>query len=123
VPKGAIVSTTPPDEPTVETTPSADAPEDAETRVTAPADAPSAEQAARQVPSIAVVSSSGDVARLPIPGNAELAIWLLVVILFGIICLASDGVDAIDFVAATAVVTFAYLISRGIAKAGRVLEQ
>lgn len=115
------MSTTPPDEPTVETP--AQPPEDAETHVTAPADAPSSEQAARQGPTIAVVSSSGDVARLPIPGNAEFALWLLVVILFGIMTLASDDVDASLFVAATAAVTFAYLISRGIAKAGRVLEQ
>ena len=115
------MSTTPPDEPTVETP--AETQEDAETRVTAPADAPSAEQASRSTPSIAVVSSSGDVARLPIPGNAEFALWLAVVILFGIICLASDDVDAVDFVAATTGVTIAYLISRGIAKAGRVLEQ
>lgn len=115
------MSTTPPDEPTVETPPETQ--EDAETRVTAPADAPSSEQAARQGPTIAVVSPSGDVARLPIPGNAEFALWLVVVILFGIMALASDDVDAALFVAATAVVTFAYLISRGIAKAGRVLEQ
>jgi hypothetical protein len=117
------VSTTPPDEPTVETREPVETPENAETRVTPPADAPSAEQAARQVPSIAVVSSSGDVARLPIPGNAELAMWLVVVVLFGILALASDDVSAVDFMAGTAVVTFAYLISRGIAKAGRVLEQ
>jgi hypothetical protein len=60
--------------------------------------------------------------RMPIPGNAEWALWFFVEVLFAIIWAASDTVDAIDFVAATAVVTFAYLISRGIAKAGRVLE-
>ena len=49
--------------------------------------------------------------------------WLLVVVLFGILTLASDDVDAGLFVLVTAAVTFAYLISRGIAKAGRVLEQ
>ena len=117
------MSTTPPDEPTLETTDSVKTPEEA-TRVTAaPVDAPSGEQAARQIPGIAVVSSSGDVARLPIPGNAEFAMWLLVVVLFGILTLASDDVDAGLFVLVTAAVTFAYLISRGIAKAGRVLEQ
>ena len=31
--------------------------------------------------------------------------------------------DAIDFMGFSAIITFAYLISRGIAKAGRVLEQ
>ena len=117
------MSTTPPDEPTQETMPPAGTPEDAETRVTAPGDEPSSERAARQRPTIAVVSESGDVARLPIPGNAEFALWLVVVLFFGIMTLASDDVDASLFVTATAAVTFAYLISRGIAKAGRVLEQ
>jgi hypothetical protein len=62
-------------------------------------------------------------ARLPIPGNAEWAMWFAVEILFAIIWAASDQVGAGEFVIATAVVTFAYLISRGIAKASRVLEQ
>ena len=62
-------------------------------------------------------------ARMPIPGNAEWALWFLVEILFAIIWASSDAVDAADFVTATAIVTFAYLISRGIAKASRVLEQ
>jgi hypothetical protein len=62
-------------------------------------------------------------ARLPIPGNAELAIWFLVEIVFAIIWAASDSVDAPLFVRATAAITFAYLVSRGIAKASRVLEQ
>ena len=62
-------------------------------------------------------------ARLPIPGNAEWAMWFLVEVLFAIIWAASDDVDAAAFVVATAVITFAYLISRGIAKASRVLEQ
>jgi hypothetical protein len=63
------------------------------------------------------------VARLPIPGNAEWAVWFVVEILFVIIWAASDSVDAAGFVTATAAITFAYLISRGIAKASRVLEQ
>ena len=62
-------------------------------------------------------------ARLPIPGNAEWLLWLVVEIVFAIIWAASDAVDASGFVTATAVITFAYLISRGIAKASRVLEQ
>ena len=64
-----------------------------------------------------------DVARLPIPGNAEIALYLVVELIFAIIWAASDSVDAAGFVTATAAVTFAYLISRGIAKASRVLEQ
>ena len=61
-------------------------------------------------------------ARLPIPGNAEWLLWFVVEILFAIIWAASDSVDASQFVVVTAVITFAYLISRGIAKASRVLE-
>jgi len=64
-----------------------------------------------------------DFARLPIPGNAEFAVFAAVEVLFAIITLVSDKVDAPIFVTATAAVTFAYLISRGIAKASRVLEQ
>ena len=63
-----------------------------------------------------------DISRLPIPGNSEAVVWLLVVILVAIITLASDRVDAPQFVIATTALTFAYLISRGIAKASRVLE-
>ena len=74
-------------------------------------------------PAIGLVGSSGDLARLPIPGNAEFLFWLLVTILFWIITWASDEVDSPTFVTVTAATAFAYLISRGIAKAGRVLEQ
>jgi hypothetical protein len=62
-------------------------------------------------------------AILPVPGNAELAVYLLIEIVFAIIWAASDRVDAGFFMTQTAIVTFAYLISRGIAKASRVLEQ
>jgi hypothetical protein len=62
-------------------------------------------------------------AILPVPGNAELAVFLLVEIVFAIIWATSDAVNAGTFVTETAIVTFAYLISRGIAKASRVLEQ
>ena len=61
-------------------------------------------------------------ARLPVPGNAEFLLWLVVEIVFAIIWAASDAVDAGAFVTVTAAITFAYLISRGIAKASRVLE-
>jgi hypothetical protein len=61
-------------------------------------------------------------AVLPTPGNAELVIYILATIIVAIIALASDGVDSGAFVTAFTVLTFAYLISRGIAKASRVLE-
>jgi len=62
-------------------------------------------------------------ARMTIPGNAEWALWFVVEIVFAIIWAASDSVDASQFVLVSALITFAYLISRGIAKASRVLEQ
>ena len=64
-----------------------------------------------------------NVARLPIPGNAELAIYLIVLIIVWLVCWIADDLTAgnwVDFVKWT---TSAYLISRGIAKASRVLEQ
>jgi hypothetical protein len=62
-------------------------------------------------------------AVLPIPGNAEIVVYVVATILVAIIALASDRVDAPAFVTSFTVITLAYLISRGIAKASRVLEQ
>ena len=62
-------------------------------------------------------------ARMPIPGNAEWFLWLLVEIVFAIIWATSPNVNGFGFMEMTAIVTFAYLVSRGIAKASRVLEQ
>jgi hypothetical protein len=62
-------------------------------------------------------------ALMPTPGNAELVVYILATIFVGIMALASDRVDAAAFVTAFTAMTFAYLISRGIAKASRVLER
>ena len=62
-------------------------------------------------------------ARMPVPGNAELAIFVIVWIILAIIWAASDAVNAFTFSWLTVVLTFGYLLSRGIAKASRVLEQ
>ncbi|HKP17860.1 MAG TPA: hypothetical protein VJT84_05220 [Gaiellaceae bacterium] len=62
-------------------------------------------------------------ARMPIPGNAEFAVFFLIWIVLIIIWAASDQVDAGLFATLTTVLTFGYLLSRGIAKASRVLEQ
>ena len=62
-------------------------------------------------------------ARMPVPGNAEWLLWLVVEIMFAIIWAASPSVNGTIFMAVTAIVTLGYLISRGIAKAGKVLEQ
>jgi hypothetical protein len=62
-------------------------------------------------------------ALMPTPGNAELVIYILATILIAIIALASDQVGSGSFVTAFTALTFAYMLSRGIAKASRVLEQ
>jgi hypothetical protein len=62
-------------------------------------------------------------ARMPVPGNAELAIFLLVWLVLAIIWAASDAVNSFTFAWLTTVLTFGYMLSRGIAKASRVLEQ
>jgi len=62
-------------------------------------------------------------AILPVPGNAEIAIWFIVEVVLGIVALASDGFDAHGWAVATTWLTAAYILSRGIAKASRVLEQ
>ena len=62
-------------------------------------------------------------AILPVPGNAELAIWFIVEIVLAIVAGVSDSFDAGGWANATMWLTAAYIISRGIAKASRVLEQ
>jgi hypothetical protein len=62
-------------------------------------------------------------ARLPIPGNAEFAVYFLIEIIFVIIWIAAESVDTHDWVWFTTILTAFYLLSRGIAKASRVLEQ
>jgi hypothetical protein len=86
---------------------------------TTPPDEPRTEQPSSGL----TVASNIDIARLPIPGNAELLIYLLVWLVLTLIWLFSDEVGAGTFATLTVALTFAYLISRGIAKAGRVLEQ
>jgi hypothetical protein len=62
-------------------------------------------------------------AILPVPGNAELAIWFVTVIVLAIVAAVADSFDAHGWAVATTWLTAAYVISRGIAKASRVLEQ
>jgi hypothetical protein len=61
-------------------------------------------------------------AILPVPGNAELAIWFIVVVVLAIVAAIADDFDAHGWAVATTWITSAYIISRGIAKASRVLE-
>ena len=62
-------------------------------------------------------------ARMPIPGNAEFALWLAVEIVFVLIWIIAKSVDTRQWVIYTTVLTSFYILSRGIAKASRVLEQ
>ena len=64
-----------------------------------------------------------NVARMPVPGNAEFVVYLLIEVIFVIIWLAAKSVDTGDWTVLTTALTFGYILSRGIAKAGKVLEQ
>jgi hypothetical protein len=60
---------------------------------------------------------------MPIPGNAELLVYVVALIVAIIVTAAADSVTMafwFDFFKWT---TAAYLLSRGIAKASRVLER
>jgi hypothetical protein len=62
-------------------------------------------------------------ARLPIPGNAEFALYLVALIVAWIVAWSSDVLNAASWFDFFQWLTIAYLLSRGIAKASRVLEQ
>ena len=65
-----------------------------------------------------------NLSALPVtPGNAELVVYILATIIVAIVALASDAVNAGFWVDWFKWVTAAYIISRGIAKASRVLEE
>ena len=62
-------------------------------------------------------------AILPVPGNAELAIYLFATIVLAIIWAASEQLEAHGFAVLFTYLTIGYILSRGIAKASRVFEQ
>jgi hypothetical protein len=62
-------------------------------------------------------------ARMPIPGNAEFALWLVIELILVLIWIIADSVNTQQWSIYTVVLTSFYLLSRGIAKASRVLEQ
>jgi hypothetical protein len=62
-------------------------------------------------------------ARMPIPGNAEFALYFVIEVIFTLIWIIAKTVDTRYWVTVTTVLTAFYFISRGIAKASRVLEQ
>jgi hypothetical protein len=61
-------------------------------------------------------------AILPVPGNAEFAVFLFILV-FLIVMWAADSIDGHLFAILMTVLTAFYIVSRGIAKASRVLEQ
>ena len=61
-------------------------------------------------------------AILPVPGNAELAVFLFVLV-FLIVMWAANSINGHLFAILMTVLTAFYIVSRGIAKASRVLEQ
>jgi uncharacterized protein (DUF983 family) len=64
-----------------------------------------------------------NVARLPIPGNAELFIYVLALIIAMLVCWISNSLGSADWLHFYLFTTVAYILSRGVAKASRVLEQ
>ena len=61
---------------------------------------------------------------IPVP-SGELLIFLLVWFVIGLITLVADGREGVNprhFVAASVALAVGYMVARGIAKAGKVLE-
>jgi uncharacterized protein (DUF983 family) len=83
---------------------------------------PPEEQPTRQ-PGSSYTLNMTDMARLPIPGNAEFGVFLVALILAWLVCWFSDSLNASSWLNFFLWTTAAYLISRGVAKASRVLEQ
>jgi hypothetical protein len=63
-----------------------------------------------------------DIARMPIPGNAEFLFFVAIEIFLAILLL-DDRWNVNDWAQGSVFLGVAYLLSRGIAKASRVLEQ
>jgi uncharacterized membrane protein YqaE (UPF0057 family) len=64
-----------------------------------------------------------NVARLPIPGNAEFFLYVVALILAMLVCWISNSLGSADWLHFFLFTTVAYILSRGVAKASRVLEQ
>ena len=65
---------------------------------------------------------NGGDARMPIPGNAEFLYVFGAILLLAIVAGISEDVDETHWFIAFVALSIAYLLSRGIAKASRVLE-
>ena len=85
--------------------------------MTTPPEQPGSTRPSMGMPGIA----SG--ATLPIPGNAEFALFALIEIVLILIWIIAKSVNTFEWCIFTVVLTSFYFLSRGIAKASRVLEQ
>ena len=56
------------------------------------------------------------------PGNAELLVWVIALFVAMLVCWVADNLDTTSWMQFFTFTTVAYLLSRGIAKASRVLE-
>jgi hypothetical protein len=68
-------------------------------------------------------SNMPDMARLPIPGNAEFAVYLVALVIAALVCWVADTLGSASWLSFFQWTTIAYILSRGVAKASRVLEQ
>jgi hypothetical protein len=59
----------------------------------------------------------------PVTGNAELAVFSTILVFLIVLWAATDAVNAGLFAILMTILTSVYILSRGIAKASRVLEQ
>ena len=66
--------------------------------------------------------AANPLAGMTVPFNSELVVFLLIEALFAILWATTREINPAVFASLTAALTVGYLISRGIAKASRVLE-
>jgi hypothetical protein len=88
-----------------------------------PGDQPGTPPSGTSVTSGPAWGNMPDMARLPIPGNAEFAVYLVALILAALVCWIADELGTGTWMSFFQWTTIAYILSRGVAKASRVLEQ
>jgi hypothetical protein len=60
---------------------------------------------------------------LPLPPiNGELIVFVFMLLVAALVALATDEVNAVHFLVAAVALAIGYMLSRGIAKAGKALE-
>jgi hypothetical protein len=67
--------------------------------------------------------AANPLAGMTIPFNSELVLYLIIEFIFSLLWWVTDEVTKTTWMGVTAALTIGYLISRGIAKASRVIEQ